>query len=174
MLTAPESLSTVQQLMTSYRFDLKELLGDEGYEGWVNFPLPRTDDFGVSRHSTLWAIENVICGADSTTLRRASDAGWMDQIVYWRRGRMDSKNVQKALLSVYRDGIRLPGLGLRDGWMKNIRIGRMLPFPQSRINLKFSRLPSPNISRTALDSSFETWAIPIWNAIKAHLAATEI
>lgn len=175
VVTAPESLLAVRELMTNHRFELKELLGDEGYEGWVNFPVPLTDDFAQA--------PNLSSGRgprSSTVLRRTSDAGWMDQTVYWHTEEpLGSENLSKELFGVYRDGIRLSGLlpgnqADKISWLSRTVFSNTLPHPQSFVNLKFSRLPSPNISRTTLVSNYDTWGMPIRNAIKAHLAATEV
>ncbi|TAN35343.1 MAG: hypothetical protein EPN23_11295 [Verrucomicrobia bacterium] len=174
-VTAPESLQPVRELMTSYCLELKDLLGDEGYEGWVNFPVPQTDDFAEPPNISFSSRDQL-----TTVLRRASDAGWTDQIVYWRTEKyIEAKNLPKELFGIYRDGIRLSGLlpdNLADetNWLSPTQFGNTLPPPSTFVNLKSSRLPAPNVSRTALNISNDSWDIAISKAIKTHLAYTEI
>lgn len=81
MITAPESLKSAQELITTHRFELKELLRDEGYEGWANFLAPLVDDFGIPKNINSISSGQ---GIPATLLRRCSVDGWIDQVVYWR------------------------------------------------------------------------------------------
>ena len=119
-------------------------------------------------------------GPQSTLFRRSSDDGWIEQAVYWRtENYSDEENLPKNLFGVYRDGIRLSGFHPRNkkyerSWYRRHPYEDTLPPPQCFINLKSSRFPSPNISGTSLVNNYDTWDLPIWNAIKKHIADTEV
>ncbi|MCK9634836.1 MAG: hypothetical protein M0R41_00975 [Methylobacter tundripaludum] len=177
VVTAPESLLSAKELITNHPFELKELISDEGYEGWVNFPAPLADDFVRPKSAASYIS---LAGQSSTLLRSSSGDGWVDQMVYWRReDYSDEENLPKDLFGVYRDGIRLSGFHpgkteYERSWYRQDPFEDTLPPPQCFVNLKSSRFPSPNISRTALISNYETWDSPIRNAINKHIADTEV
>lgn len=159
----PECHETSREMMAEHRFDLQEILGDTGYEGWVIFPVPK---FGCD-----FVEPGLSVGRDHVVLRKRDGDQWVESLLFWERLRFHNKEVPRYLFGVYRDGVLLGGIKLPEG-MKN----RYLPMgvPQMHINLSSSASARPNVSRTTLTTETDSWFKPIWTAIMAHLQATEI
>jgi hypothetical protein len=172
-VTAPESLAAARDLMTAHRFELKDLPGDEGYEGWVSFPAPRVGD--------LLSGETYASGGDqygsSAVIRHTADGNSTETEIYWAPGPRPRRSPRATPFGVYRDGILLKGLTHSErlfdpqGYLDPSG-GNVLPTAQVLVNLSASTSPRPDVSRTSLTNSTDLWDVPIWNAILGQISAT--
>ena len=109
-----------------HRFELHELLGDKGYEGWVSFPKPKHGDCDFAQ-SPLNVYSGEIL---STILRERNDDDWTEVNLYWSYDRYSygpysTKVRPRALFGVYRDGILLRGIK-QPMWLKGSSILRRI------------------------------------------------
>ena len=154
--SAPESLDTVRELMTTHRFDLRELLGDKGYEGWIAIPGPHDEgwDYGDQKAGDGTAL--------LTYLHKWAETATEQATVQW------THEVPKTVHSfgAYRDGILLRDIRLPDRY----RHGQFEQCPiWMHINLSSAEAPHPNAGRTTLRTGHRSWESTILDAVDEHL-----
>lgn len=172
-VTAPECLEAARGLMTAHRFELKELLGDEGYEGWVSFPAPKEGDI-EARDSQHWGDGKMV---QEINIRGTNEVEEKEQSIWFQ---WNYEGRQTAGLSgVYRDGILLKDVRSGDRFLnpepgRQDRIRSFLPPPCMLVNLTTTSAPKPNVARTRLAAAEDQWDMPIWMAIRGRLEGAEI
>lgn len=169
-VTAPESLNAAREHMRVLHYELKDLPGAEGYEGWVGYPAPRADvlDVRTERHESEGLAREVILGRTGGR-QEQSTAVWFSTSLY---------DADPTLVRVYRDGILLPRLlsapCLDGGVTRRRHGGSPLPPPYLAINLPSAGTPGTNAARTGLADRQAQWDLPIWTAILVRVAETEV
>ncbi len=171
---APESLALGRELLTEYRFELKELLSAEGYEGWVSYPASK-------EHNIRFGARHIRDGgvtASSSLIPVQGESAAQGHAIYWAKQAPPEDGSNTAFFRVYRDGLLLRDIRRADRLMANSSsddrwITTLLPRPLVLINLPSRRSERPNVARTTLIESERTWDLPIWAAIAREIATTE-
>jgi hypothetical protein len=171
LVTAPESLEAARRHMTVQQFELKEVLGDQGYEGWVSYPAPQTAELWVRHDQWSSAVSFVreVCFAPPAGKEKIEASVWFST----PRDGIDSR-----LLRVYRDGILLARLRSAP-WLQGsadhpLAVAGPLPPAALAVNLPSRGTRGTNVARTELAERQARWDSPVWTAIRNRLVETLI
>jgi hypothetical protein len=162
-VTEPECTASVGEQMTEHCFDLSELLGDKGYQGWVVFPKPRDENMDYSSLE-FNAEENVNMQRNAVIWRERNTGNATGQKIGWNtpQNYADIKAFpRRTLFGVYRDGIRLDGITTAS----LPRAEQVFPLPMIHVNLPSSGCPRTNLARSVLNPAKTSWDHEIWPAI---------
>ena len=173
-VAAEESVDTASQVMTSYSFELREFLGNKGYEGWVTYPAPMNMDISTDEIGSRYrpGME-----ADKTIMREYAAGEFIETTIYWLKNSDHTFGVVKnpRLFAIYRDGILLQNINdsllmeaYRLAW--EYPNNRNLPCPQILINLPPTQSPGPNLSRMQLAHGSDACDALVIDAIRDWLA----
>ena len=169
-VTAHESLSNAQKLMSVKSLDLKSLTCDDSCEGWVVYPTPNDPELDFSL--CKWGERSH--GNDGNYLfmrNRTSPLDSLTELFWNNKDRSDEydKTRDGVMFGVYRDGILLDGvIGA-----PVVGASQCLPRPLIRINLSTKGNSRTNVSRTSLHQAKE-WDKGIWEAIKNYIRDTDV
>jgi len=168
LVAVPDSLNTARELMNERCFDLCDLLGEEGYEGWVVVPTPPDEEWDFFSSDRNMHVEG-------TTLRKRHKCETDHYSLNWYERERDAES-KSPLISIYRDGILLNDVltgRSPSKWARHFSPSG-LPSMWVKVNLSSSSTARPNISRTKLNSKEERWDTPIINAISKQILDTDV
>jgi len=163
-VTEPECLAAALDEMTTEQFDMRDLLPDSGYEGWVSFPTPKNEEWDFASNDRNPQL--LTAGPKVHWYDRGNFGPIASEIVWRTAGQYAQlKDIPvSTLLAVYRDGIRLREI-------KSAALGsfdQVFPLPRICVNLPADGTAAPNLARTKITGS-ETWDVLIWQAFKESI-----
>lgn len=152
----------MREFMVEHRLELRELLGDDGHEGWVVFPTPLNEEWDFRPNLKRFFDES------ETVFHKRTEDVSKQITVKWSNEELHKDPLKKnKMFGVYRDGILLREIEKS----KRHRDSSISPV-MMHVNLSSSESPQPNVSRTKFDFMEKEWDESIWTVIDTHLCNT--